>query len=67
MPKVRDMRKEKAATLLRRIKEGPSFSGTPFHDPFTPEEAARQYKLWADSWIVEQVSELVPELRAKRE
>lgn len=63
MPKIHGTRKEKAAELLGRIKCGPSFSG--LREPFTPEEASRQYRMWSESWIVEQLLELVPELKQK--
>lgn len=66
MPKVHGTRKEKAMELLEMIKNGPSFSGEPFHMPFTPKEAKQQYDLWASSWICSRVVELIPELKKAR-
>jgi len=56
-------RKVVAEKLLERLTSGPAFSDYPTLPAFTPEEAARQYKIWAESWILEDLILLVPELR----
>lgn len=67
MPKVHGTRKEKALELQRRLQDGPSFSGSRFMDePFTPEMAKAQYKLWSSTLILGDLSELVPELKRKK-
>jgi hypothetical protein len=63
MPKVSDTRKQKAAELVRRLTDGPSWS---IFSQLNPEEATRQFKLWSSSWILPVVRELVPELRVKK-
>jgi hypothetical protein len=63
MPKVRGTRKQKAAELLERIERGPSFSDT--GRTFTLAEAAEQYQRWAQSWIIQPLHELVPELKVR--
>jgi hypothetical protein len=65
MPKVHGTRKEKAQELLERIKRGPSFSDIGLG--FTVAEAAAQYKIWFESWILSQLVELVPELKPKKD
>jgi hypothetical protein len=62
MPKVTDTRKQRAAELLKKVKQGPHFS-TIGGSQDTPTE---QYQRWAESWIVTELCDLVPELR-KRE
>jgi len=62
MPKVTDTRKQRAAKLLEMVKRGPVFS-TIGGTQDTPTE---QYQRWAESWIVAELCDLVPELR-KRE
>lgn len=68
MPKTEGTREQRAEELLKRIERGPSFSdptmfGSP---PLTPDEASRQYRGWAQSWIVNELVLLIPELRAAR-
>jgi len=69
MPKAVDTRKQRANELLARIKRGPFFSSTPGLDgPYSPKLAAEGYKLWMESWIKNELIQLVPELRkAKKE
>jgi hypothetical protein len=64
MPKIHDTRREKAAKLFKMVKNGPSFSN-PFYsgEVFTVKEATAQYQRWAESWVIELLTELVPELR----
>lgn len=67
MPKVSDTRKDKAEKLLERLERGPSFYGVPMLDsPLTPEEAERQYRRWVESWILDDLTRLVPELKNHR-
>lgn len=60
MPKVRGTRRQRAAELLDRLRRGPSFSDG---RPFTSAEAAAQYKIWSESWIIQELLALVPELK----
>jgi hypothetical protein len=62
MPKVTDTRKQRAARLLERIERGPSFNPTT-GEPLTTEEAQRLYSVWMQSWILEDLIDLIPELR----
>ncbi len=62
MPKVIDTRKLRAAKLLERIERGPSFNPTT-GEPLTTEEAQAQYNRWMNSWILEDLKYLIPELR----
>lgn len=66
MAKARNTRKQRSAELLSRLEEGPEFSALHLaasNTPFSPAEAARQYKLWAESGVIGEVQRLVPELR----
>ena len=67
MPKVIDTRKQRARKLVKRLEEGPSFSH-PFGSIGTmhPKEASEQYKIWASTWIIPELKQLIPELRAKK-
>ena len=62
MPRTKT-RKVVAEKLLERLTRGPAFSSYPTCPAFTPEEAARQYRIWATSWVLEDLILLVPELR----
>jgi hypothetical protein len=62
MPKVTDTRKLRAAKLLERIERGPSFNPTT-GEPLTTEEAQRLYRVWMQSWILEDLKDLIPELK----
>jgi hypothetical protein len=64
MPKIRDTRKDKAKELLEMVLRGPSTNFNIFkHEPPTDENINRQYKLWATTWVVPLLKELVPELK----
>lgn len=66
MPKIHGTRKQRAAELLERVKNGPSFSEPVWKGvPFTALEASIQYRRWAESWIVPELQELVAELKKK--
>jgi len=63
MPKNRDTRKDKAKKLLEMVLRGPSTSFDIFkHELPTDANINRQYKLWAKTWVVPLLKELVPEL-----
>jgi hypothetical protein len=62
MTKVTDTRKQRAAKLLERIDRGPSFNPTT-GESLTTEEAQRLYRVWMQSWILEDLIDLIPELR----
>lgn len=74
MPKVNNTRKHKAIELLKRVRTGPSLSIEAFGIDgvsLTPNERSiinsyfmYHYKLWSETWIVTQLQELVPELKA---
>lgn len=65
MPKTVGTRKQKAAELLKLLHQGPAFSKPFDGSEFTPEEAARSYKVWAETWVIPELKKLVPELREK--
>jgi hypothetical protein len=64
MPKIHGTRKDRAAELRERLERGPSFSDMR-DDPFDIKEAERQYKIWASSWILGELDQLVPELKKR--
>ncbi len=64
MPKVRDTKKQKARELLRRVTDGPAFSEPLDGTPFTPGKAIALYRLWASTWVIPDILELVPQLRS---
>lgn len=67
MPKLHGTRKQRATELLTRIKRGPSISAPFDGSPLTPAEVIRIYRGWIESWILPDLTDLVPELRdAKR-
>ena len=66
MPKVTDRRIDKANELLRMLERGPATSFDIFDKFPTDLEINKNYKLWAKSWIIPLVKELVPELKKKR-
>ena len=63
MPKVIDTRKQRAAKLLERIERGPSFNPPMAGEPLTTEEAQRLYRIWMQSWILEDSKALITELK----
>jgi hypothetical protein len=67
MPKIHGTRKELAMELRDRLTRGPAFSAplSSSGPAFSPEEAARQYKIWSESWILGPLAQLVPELKKK--
>lgn len=68
-------RKGRAEALKKSLEEGPSFSATFMHmegQEFTNEqktfietEMKRQFRLWSQSWVLPELSDLVPQLQAK--
>jgi hypothetical protein len=67
MPRVTNTRKHVAARLRARLERGPEYIDHPARPAFTPEEAKRQYRIWAESWILDDLEQLVPELRKLKE
>jgi len=66
MPKIHGTRKQLAKELKERLERGPAFSSSPISGyVFSPEEAVKQYKRWAESWILGPLTQLVPELKKK--
>lgn len=64
MPKVNNTRKQKAKELLERLERGPSTSFDIFKDKLpTDENINKSYRLWAQSWIIPAIKELIPELK----
>jgi hypothetical protein len=66
MPKVTGTKKQRAIELLRLLEEGPSFPSIdgPLSDPKAAAAAEELYRLWSRSWVLRDLRELVPELRA---
>ncbi len=62
MPKVIDTREQRAAELLKLVKTGPALSRSFDGSKFTPEQALYHYHLWADTWVLPLINQLVPEL-----
>jgi hypothetical protein len=68
MPKVDGTRKQRAVKLLERLQRGPSmfFLERDYKD-LGPRElqdsVTARYRAWAESWILEDVQALIPELR----
>jgi len=66
MPKVHGTRKQKANELLRMVTNGPSFSLDFPHQSTERDKylklAEKDYRLWANSWIIPKLKELVSEL-----
>lgn len=65
MPKI--TRRRRAKELLRLAQDGPAFGGTfpIIFGEVASAEASRRYKLWAQSWLIPLIKQLVPELREK--
>jgi ribosomal protein L15 len=66
MPKVIGTRKQKALELYRRAKNGPSIFpriGESNPNSITKEEFEKTYKIWSESWILNDLEELIPELK----
>jgi hypothetical protein len=65
MPKITNTRKQRAAALLTRITDGPVLSDfcVALGKPFNPLEASKQYRIWARSWVVDELKALIPELK----
>jgi len=65
MPKVDGTRKQRAAELLKRLENGPAFSSTfgALADKNAANEARDTYQLWAKTWVLGELRDLVPELR----
>jgi len=51
-----------AQKLYRMLELGPSFSDIAMVD-FTTDEAESQYEIWAKSWILPELKELIPQLK----
>ena len=67
MPKVTNTRAQRAKDLLNMLKNGPSFSVMDFNGVTHPYKMAEQaYRRWAESWILPELEELVPELYAQQ-
>lgn len=63
MPKVYGTRKLRARELLKRLKEGPCFGHWNYNEQRDPSKTEKEhYQLWANSWIISEVEDLIPEL-----
>ena len=58
----RHTRHDRARELRRKLINGPGFSDLAL-SKFTPEEATRQFKLWSSTWIIDELTDLIPELK----
>lgn len=63
MPKVTDTRQQRAFQLLARLEIGPSFAPHIGPEAFTPQYAEEAFRLWAQTYVLEELKSLVPELR----
>jgi hypothetical protein len=64
MPKVYNTRRQRAEQLLDRLRRGPSLSPHRM-GASSCREAEAQVKNWLSAWIVDEVIDLVPELRQR--
>lgn len=72
---ARKTRHDKAAELMDKLNNGPSFSFsiapsaelgiTPAQGKLIELEASRQFRLWADTWVKQLALDLVPELKQR--
>jgi len=62
MPRIHNTRKERAERLLERCKRGPSISAYP-GEVLTDKIISAHYKAWAESWILGDLIDLIPELK----
>lgn len=72
MPKTTDTRKQRAAELLKRIQNGPAYyvNDLSEHTISTKNaniQAAKTYKMWVNSWIIDELIALVPELKKEHD
>ena len=58
-------RKEIAAGLWARLQRGPTFGPLWAREELSAAEIERRVRGWLNSWIVDDVARLVPELRDK--
>ena len=66
---MRNTRKRRASLLLERLQNGPSFSGMSMGHRMnlTPEERAEDvYLMWSRSWIIDELIDLIPELKKEQ-
>jgi hypothetical protein len=58
---MRKTRHQIATEVLSRVKRGPIFSASPGSGDaaFSPEQAADAYALWAKTWVVPDLEELL--------
>lgn len=62
-----ETRAQAARTLLERLRQGPSFHFRTMDGLRGPEaDAAQQYRLWAETWVIPWAEALVPELKTGR-
>lgn len=59
---MKKTRKFSSLELMGLVKKGPMFSDV-FDKPYSPEKASAQYRIWAASWVVPLLEQLVPELK----
>jgi hypothetical protein len=62
MPKVYGTRKQKAIELFEMLKRGPAFNN--IGHPDNPEDV---YKRWVETWILQEIQNLIPELKKLKE
>ncbi len=63
MPKITGTKKQKALELLQRLEDGPSFRKGIRSEEYSPEQARKDYEIWAKSWIIPEAKRLIPELK----
>jgi hypothetical protein len=54
-------KRKRAADLLAMIEHGPAFHAGPVPGgkPLTPDQAAKVYRLWFESFVVDELAELL--------
>lgn len=66
MPKVTGTRKQKAHELIERLLRGPSLHYFTV-EPTSEDQIMHDVRMWLETWIIPDVRDLVPELKAKPE
>lgn len=63
MPKISNTRKQRAHVLLDRLRNGPALSAPVDGSALSVADATRAYRRWSETWVLDELADLVPELR----
>jgi len=59
------VRAERAAELLALLERGPHFGRPGQGEAYTKAEAQAIYRIWSQTWVLDELKALVPELRKR--